>query len=68
MKKNYFYYIEEINKLNDLEKILYELVMFQESKQFYIYQEEAERDNDSKIKNDKTNRSISVLFLQKGTL
>lgn len=54
MKKNYFYYIEEINQLNDLEKILYELIMFQESKQFYIYQEEAQKEDDSKIKNDKT--------------
>ena len=40
---NYYHYIEEVNKLNILEKITYELINFQESKHFkYLYQEELE--------------------------
>ena len=43
MNKNYYHYIEEINNLNVLEKITYELVHFLESEYFsQLYQEEVE--------------------------
>jgi hypothetical protein len=43
MNNNYYYYIEEVNKLNVLEKITYELINFQESDHFkHLYQEELE--------------------------
>lgn len=48
MNKNYYHYIEEINNLNVLEKITYELVHFQKSQYFLqLYQEELESQKES---------------------
>lgn len=40
--KNYYYYIEQVNSLNTLEKITYELVMFQKSPIFLDFYNEAQ--------------------------
>ena len=48
MNKNYYHYIEDINNLNVLEKITYELVHFLESEYFsQLYQEEVESQKES---------------------
>lgn len=47
--KNYYYYIEQVNSLNILEKITYELVMFQKSSHFVdLYNESKETEIDDK--------------------
>ena len=51
--KNYYYYIEKVNSLNTLEKITYELVMFQKSPLFLDLYNEAQ---ETKTENENINR------------
>jgi hypothetical protein len=70
--KNYYYYIEKVNSLNTLEKITYELVMFQKSPLFlnlYNEAQETETKNENiesiegiaKKLNIKSDSEISIL-------
>lgn len=55
--KNYYYYIEQINSLNILEKITYDLVMFQKSPYFikmYNESQETKDTSDEKINSVET--------------
>lgn len=54
----YLYYIEEVNKLNILEKITYELINFQESEYFkQLYKEEMES---QKTENEIADKTIEI--------